>query len=81
MLQHIYEHAIANSGLPYVPLFMIQNQDPFQLLRAGKIDAALIPPGGFNTRIGAQNSRFTTFDRCNECHPSTIGGNLFKRYY
>lgn len=58
VLQHIYEHAIASQWfLPYVPFIHDQNQDPFQLLRAGKIDAALIaPPGGLTRALGRRTA-------------------------
>lgn len=51
ILQHIYEHSIESKW--FLPVFEDYKQDPFELLRAGKIDAALIPPpGGFTRALG-----------------------------
>lgn len=54
VLQHIYRHAIESQWfLPYDSGLNQHNQDPYQLLRAGKIDAALIaPPGGLTRALG-----------------------------
>ena len=52
VLQHIYEHAIESQWfLPYTTTENQHNQDPFLLLRAGKIDAALIAGGSENTYL------------------------------
>ncbi|MBI3779005.1 MAG: ABC transporter permease [Gammaproteobacteria bacterium] len=48
VLQHVYEHAVASKW--FLPGAGDRNADPFELLRAGKIDAALIPPPGGLTR-------------------------------
>ncbi len=48
VLQHVYEHAVASKW--FLPGIEDRNADPFELLRAGKIDAALIPPPGGLTR-------------------------------
>lgn len=48
VLQHIYEHAVASKW--FLPGVGDRNADPFELLRAGKIDAALVPPPGGLTR-------------------------------
>lgn len=48
VLQHIYEHSIESQW--FLPTKEGYNLDPFELLRAGKIDAALIPPPGGLTR-------------------------------
>ncbi|MFL6652224.1 MAG: ABC transporter permease [Sulfurifustaceae bacterium] len=47
VLQHVYEHALASRPW-FVPVEAVG--DPFELLRAGRIDAALIPPPGGLTR-------------------------------
>jgi ABC-2 type transport system permease protein len=54
VLQHIYEHAIASQWfVPYIPTNDDHDQNPFQLLRAGKIDVALIaPPRGLTHTLG-----------------------------
>ncbi len=54
VLQHIYDHAIESQWfLPYSTTQNQDNQDPFDLLRAGKIDVALIaPPGGLTRALG-----------------------------
>jgi ABC-2 type transport system permease protein len=50
-LQHIYEHSVESKW--FLPTHTAQNADPFLLLRAGKIDAALIPPpGGLTKALG-----------------------------
>lgn len=50
VLQHIYQHSIASSW--FIPSKIDQNEDPYELLRAGKIDAALIaPPGGLTKAL------------------------------
>ena len=48
VLQHVYERAIASRW--FLPASAGRNADPFELLRAGRIDAALIPPPGGLTR-------------------------------
>ncbi len=48
VLQHVYERAVASQW--FLPGAGDRNADPFELLRAGKIDAALIPPPGGLTR-------------------------------
>ena len=51
ILQHIYEHSIASQW--FLPVTPQPQDDPFQLLKAGKIDAALVaPPGGLTRAIG-----------------------------
>lgn len=48
VLQHIYEHSIASKW--FLPVETNIDDDPFELLQAGKIDVALIPPPGGLTR-------------------------------
>jgi ABC-2 type transport system permease protein len=48
VLQHIYERAVASKW--FLPAAGDRNTDPFELLRAGSIDAALVPPPGGLTR-------------------------------
>jgi len=48
VLQHVYERAVTSKW--FLPGTGGRNADPFELLRAGKIDAALIPPPGGLTR-------------------------------
>lgn len=48
VLQHVYERAVASKW--FLPGAGDRNADPFELLRAGQIDAALIPPAGGLTR-------------------------------
>jgi ABC-2 type transport system permease protein len=48
VLQHVYERAVASKW--FLPSAEGRNADPFELLRAGKIDVALIPPPGGLTR-------------------------------
>lgn len=48
VLQHVYERAIASRW--FLPVNADRNRDPFELLRAGEIDAAVIPPPGGLTR-------------------------------
>lgn len=48
ILQHIYDRSMASQWL--IPVQTHSNDDPFELLKAGKIDAALIPPPGGLTR-------------------------------
>lgn len=51
ILQHIYQHSIASHW--FLPTPIAANDDPFELLRGGKIDAALIaPPGGLTYALG-----------------------------
>jgi len=51
VLRHIYEHSIASQW--FLPAVDNRNIEPFELLRSGKIDAALIsPPGGLNRALG-----------------------------
>lgn len=51
ILQHVYERAVASKW--FLPAAGDRNADPFELLRAGKIDAALIPPpGGLTQALG-----------------------------
>lgn len=54
ILQHVYDHAIASQWfLPATESNSTNIADPFELLEAGKIDAALIaPPGGFTKALG-----------------------------
>ncbi len=55
VLQHVYEHAVASQW--FLPGAGDRNADPFELLRAGKIDAALIPPpGGLTRALGRGNA-------------------------
>ncbi len=49
ILQHIYEHSIESKW--FIPAKEGRNEDPYLLLRAGKIDAALIPPPGGLTHV------------------------------
>lgn len=50
VLQHIYEHSIASQW--FLPATDNHNIEPFELLRGGKIDAALIsPPGGLTKAL------------------------------
>lgn len=51
ILQHVYEHSIASEW--FLPAANHdRNVEPFDLLRGGKIDAALIPsPGGFTKAL------------------------------
>ena len=48
VLQHVYERAVESKW--FLPGAGDRHADPFELLRAGKIDAALIPPPGGLTR-------------------------------
>jgi ABC-2 type transport system permease protein len=48
VLQHVYERALASRW--FLPAGADRNSDPFELLRAGKVDAAVIPPPGGLTR-------------------------------
>lgn len=51
ILQHIYEHSLSSGW--FIKSHLGQNSDPFEALRAGKIDAAIIPPpGGLTKAIG-----------------------------
>lgn len=51
ILHHIYEHSIASMW--FLPAKDTPHTNPFDLLRAGKIDAALIPPpGGLTYALG-----------------------------
>lgn len=51
VLQHVYDHAIESRW--FLPKAEKVRQDPFLLLEAGKIDAALIPPhSGFTRALG-----------------------------
>ena len=52
VLQHVYERALASRW--FLPADADRNSDPFELLRAGKIDAAVIPPPGGLTRAIAR---------------------------
>ncbi len=55
VLQHVYEHAVASKW--FLSGVGDRNADPFELLRAGKIDAALIPPpGGLTRALGRGNA-------------------------
>lgn len=54
VLQHIYERAVASRW--FLPVTAGRNSDPFELLRANKIDAALIPPPGGLTRALGRNA-------------------------
>jgi len=48
VLQHVYERAIASRW--FLPVSAGRNRDPFELLRSGEIDVAVIPPPGGLTR-------------------------------
>jgi ABC-2 type transport system permease protein len=48
VLQHVYERAVESKW--FLPGVGDRSADPFELLRAGKIDVALIPPPGGLTR-------------------------------
>ncbi|MBI3898159.1 MAG: ABC transporter permease [Gammaproteobacteria bacterium] len=48
VLRDIYQRSIASGR--FVPASIDRNTDPFDLLRAGKIDVALVPPPGGLTR-------------------------------
>jgi drug efflux transport system permease protein len=50
VLEHVYERAVASKWFLPARDAGDRNADPFELLRAGKIDAALIPPPGGLTR-------------------------------
>lgn len=51
VLQHIYEHSIASKW--FLPVISKRNVEPFDLLRGGKIDAAIMPPpGGLTKALG-----------------------------
>ncbi len=51
VLHHIYTRAIASKW--FLETHFDRNEDPFKLLRAGKIDAALVgPPGGLSEALG-----------------------------
>lgn len=51
VLQHIVQHSLASGW--FIPSPYSQNEDPFELLRAGKIDVALVPPpGGLSKALG-----------------------------
>lgn len=52
VLQHVYERALASRW--FLPADAGRNSDPFELLRAGRIDAAVIPPPGGLTRAIAR---------------------------
>jgi ABC-2 type transport system permease protein len=52
VLQHVYERALASRW--FLPAGADRNSDPFELLRAGTIDAAVIPPPGGLTRAIAR---------------------------
>lgn len=52
MLQHLYEHSIQSQW--FLPAKSPQNEDPYDLLRKGKIDVALVPPPGGVTRSAGQ---------------------------
>jgi len=52
VLQHVYERALASRW--FLPAGAGRNSDPFELLRAGEIDAAVIPPPGGLTRAIAR---------------------------
>jgi ABC-2 type transport system permease protein len=47
-LQHIYTRAIASGW--FLPTHYDENEDPFELLRSGRVDAALVPPPGGLTK-------------------------------
>lgn len=51
VLKHIYERSMASQW--FLPVHTEMNADPFELLRAGEIDAALVaPPGGLTRALG-----------------------------
>jgi ABC-2 type transport system permease protein len=51
VLRHIRERAVASTW--FLPDDTDRNSDPFELLRAGRIDAALLaPPGGLTRALG-----------------------------
>lgn len=55
VLQHVYERAVESKW--FLPGAGDRNADPFELLRAGRIDAALIPPpGGLTRALGRGNA-------------------------
>ncbi|BAU48338.1 ABC transporter permease [Sulfurifustis variabilis] len=48
VLRHVYDRAVASGW--FLPAEADRNADPIELLRAGRIDAALVPPPGGLTR-------------------------------
>lgn len=55
VLQHIYERSIASKW--FIPVSTSYQDDPIELLQAGKIDVALIPPpGGLTRALGRQDA-------------------------
>lgn len=51
VLQHVHERALASGW--FLPARAERGADPFELLRAGRIDAALVaPPGGLTRALG-----------------------------
>lgn len=56
-MQHIYQHSIASGW--FVPSKYGRVVEPFNLLRSGKVDAALIsPPGGLTKAVGRHEANF-----------------------
>lgn len=52
VLQHIMQHCIASQGW-FISTDYPANSDPFELLKSGKIDIALVaPPGGLTRALG-----------------------------
>lgn len=55
ILQHIYEHSLQSKW--FIKANEPEKGDPYELLKAGKIDAALIPPpGGLTKALGRGNA-------------------------
>jgi len=48
VLEHIYQRSVESKW--FLPARIDRNVDPYELLRSGKIDAALVPPPGGLTR-------------------------------
>jgi len=56
VLQHIHERALASGW--FLPAPADRGSDPYELLRAGRIDAALVaPPGGLTRALGRGEAR------------------------
>ena len=55
VLRDIYERALAGGW--FIPARVSRNEDPFELIKAGKADAVLLPPpGGFTRAIGRRDA-------------------------
>lgn len=86
VLQHIYEHCLASGW--FLPSKINTNADPYELLRAGQIDAALIPPpGGLTKALGRENAKLQVLlDATNviqaqsvESYVKTIGNKVVQQ--